>query len=257
MFGHVKDSFTGANIDRIGGFEYADGGTVFLNEIGDVPMELQGKLLDVIETKRFKRVGENEETPSDFRLICATNKNLAELIQKGRFREDLYYRVNIIELTIPELKGYPEDIERLSDFFFDAASKEHNVLTIKNKRKVIREFKQCTWPGNVRELKNIIERATVLAENGIVDVDSLLEYTMGKTKGASMGKDETLYPLSGEAGKKRVLEVLGKNNWNKSGKKISSTGPATKKMLSFKPWFIKFGHLFRYFCYCIFIYIYI
>jgi len=233
LFGHVKGAYTGAAKDRKGGFMEADGGTVFLNEIGDVPIELQDKLLDVIENKRFKRVGENEEKKSDFRLICATNKNLFELIQNGRFREDLYYRINVINIKIPELKGHLKDIEKLSESFFDDSSRNHNVPVIKNKKEAIKEFKDYAWPGNVRQLKNFIESATVLANDGIIDMDFLREYIKEKSNSVTINKDETLDSLLNKVASDYVVEVLEIYNGNKtkSAKHLGITRPKLYKIM--------------------------
>lgn len=161
LFGHVKGAFTGALQNRKGLLEDADGGTFFLDEIGDMPLEMQVKLLRVLEDKEFRRVGENTVKRSDFRFICATNKNLHQEIAAGRFREDLYYRIAVIELNIPPLKDRPDDIPILAEFFVQQFTQKMNKGLITIAPEVMELLKQNNWPGNVRELRNVVERAVV------------------------------------------------------------------------------------------------
>ncbi|MFT6723523.1 MAG: transcriptional regulator with PAS, ATPase and Fis domain [Arenicella sp.] len=166
LFGHVKGSFTGANADKIGLVEQADGGTLFLDEIGDVPIETQVKLLRLIESKTFRRVGSTEVRTSNFRLICATHKDLHQLVKCGKFRHDLYYRINVFPIHTPSLRERREDIALLAKHFtktVDVGSSLHITES------AIGLLKQHEFPGNVRELLNILNRATILAQSNVID----------------------------------------------------------------------------------------
>lgn len=171
FFGHVKGSFTGAISDRLGRFEAADGGTLFLDEVGEIPPALQGKLLRVLQEGEFERVGEGRTRTVDVRIIAATNKNLAEEVNAGRFREDLYYRLNVFPIEIPPLREHREDIPLLAAHFVKVVSQRLNrpppCLTEAN----LMDLKSHDWPGNVRELQNIIERALILAPHGRLHFD--------------------------------------------------------------------------------------
>jgi len=162
LFGHEKGAFTGAVARKIGKFEAADGGTVFLDEIGDMPPATQAKLLRVLQEKEFERVGGTQAIRVNVRVIAATNKNLPELIRSGSFREDLYYRLNVFSLTLPPLRERLEDIPLLINHFLKKSGKE---LTVSYKAMQI--ILGYDWPGNVRELQNVVERASVIADGSI------------------------------------------------------------------------------------------
>jgi DNA-binding NtrC family response regulator len=174
LFGHEKGSFTGATKTRIGRFEQANGGTVFLDEIGDLGPALQSKLLRFLEEKTFERLGGNKTLHSDVRIIVATNKQLEHEISKGRFREDLYYRVNVINIHLPPFRERMEDIEELSSYFL----KKHCRTIKKDIRRldpaVLDLFKRYQWPGNLRELSNVIERAVLLSEGSMIKKEHVL-----------------------------------------------------------------------------------
>jgi DNA-binding NtrC family response regulator len=173
LFGHVKGAFTGALKDRIGKFEYADGGTVFLDEIGDLQLEIQSKLLRILQEHEFERLGDNKIIKVDVRIIAATNKDLIQQMKKGNFREDLYYRLSVVPINIPPLRERKEDIPYLTDFFLRKYQK--NVkLTLEEA--VLNILTQYHWPGNVRELENVIERAIVLSNNKQIEIDDLPEH---------------------------------------------------------------------------------
>ena len=165
LFGHVKGSFTGALRDKLGRFEAADGGTIFLDEIGTMNSQLQVKLLRVLQEREFERVGDHRTVRVDVRVIAATNLDLAEEVRKGNFREDLYYRLNVVQVSLPPLRVRREDIPQLIDHFLD----KYNAENSRNLRKISREMMNTLlrypWPGNVRELENAIERAVVLSQS--------------------------------------------------------------------------------------------
>jgi len=175
LFGHSKGSFTGAIKDHKGYFEIANNGTIFLDEIGDLDTPLQVKLLRVLQTKMFARVGDPKPVTTNVRIIAATNRNLKQLIKDGKFREDLYYRINVFEYHLPDLKDRPSDII----FYFEKFIKEYSKENGKKVKEISKEVKdllfQYPWPGNIRELKNIAERASVLCKNGIISGDLLPE----------------------------------------------------------------------------------
>lgn len=166
LFGHEKGSFTGALDKRIGRFEEAKEGTLFLDEIGEIPPAIQTKLLRALETKTIERIGSNKEIAVDLRFISATNRDITEEIKKGNFREDLYYRINTIFITIPPLRKRKEDLPHLINFFFKKCEKELNKKIVSIEQSVMNFLLNYDYPGNIRELKNIIERIIVLSEDG-------------------------------------------------------------------------------------------
>lgn len=167
LFGYVKGAFTGADSEKIGLIEAANEGTIFLDEIGEISNEIQAKLLRVIENKKLMRVGSVKEIPVDVRIIAATNINLENAIEKGSFRKDLYYRLNVFPIVIPPLRNRKDDIKPLIDFFLEKNSKKFNKV-IKASKSFVREAEKYNWPGNVRELKNIIERICIISDNKIL-----------------------------------------------------------------------------------------
>jgi len=168
LFGHEKGSFTGAIARRAGRFEQADGGSLFLDEIGDMPLSIQVKLLRVLQDGTFSRVGSNETIKTDVRIIAATHKNLAAEVAAGRFREDLYYRLNVVELRIPPLRERPEDIPLLAEFFLQRITKKNGMARIRMSAEAVGTLQAHHWPGNVRELENTIARACALASSQIL-----------------------------------------------------------------------------------------
>jgi transcriptional regulator with GAF, ATPase, and Fis domain len=163
LFGHEKGAFTGATHRRIGRFELADGGTLFLDEIGDLPLEIQVRLLRVLQSREFERVGGSETLHSDFRLIAATNRNLEQLIQEGKFRDDLYYRINVFPIYVPSLRERIEDIPLLAYYFLKNYSRKMGKNFEKIPEGEMEKLLRYDWPGNVRELENIIERGAILS----------------------------------------------------------------------------------------------
>ena len=170
FFGHVRGAFTGAMRDRIGRFELADGGTLFLDEVGEIPLELQGKLLRVLQEGNFERVGEERTRSVDVRLIAATNRDLKQEVQRGRFREDLYFRLNVFPVELVPLRARREDIPLLAQHFL---TREREALKseLRLSEGDARRLSRYDWPGNVRELQNVIERAAILAQNGRLRID--------------------------------------------------------------------------------------
>jgi transcriptional regulator with PAS, ATPase and Fis domain len=172
LFGHERGAFTGAHVQKKGRFEIADKGTLFLDEIGDLPLNTQVKLLRFLQEKSFERVGGTNTLKVDVRIIAATNKDLKEAIKNKAFREDLFYRLNVITLTLPPLRERREDIPDLIDYFWNRYTKElHKDIAISPEVKDI--LYSYDWPGNIRELENAIERIIVLSEDVIVNIDDL------------------------------------------------------------------------------------
>lgn len=168
LFGHEKGSFTGATTQKRGKFELAHGGTILLDEIGDMPLTTQAKLLRVLQEKEFERVGGTKTIRVDVRFIASTNKNLMKIVQEGKFREDLFYRLNVFSLHLPPLRERREDIPSLAQGFVETAPKTAEISP-----KALQTLMGFHWPGNVRELKNVIERAAVMTENGIIEPQHL------------------------------------------------------------------------------------
>jgi transcriptional regulator with GAF, ATPase, and Fis domain len=171
FFGHVRGAFTGAVKDRVGRFETARGGTLFLDEIGEVPLEMQGKLLRVLQEKRYERIGEDRTRHADVRIIAATNRNLKEALSAGRFREDLYYRLHVFPIHVPPLRDRTDDIPLLADHFVRLSVRELKCPEPRLTRAGIARLQNYGWPGNVRELRNVIERAVILARGGPLQFD--------------------------------------------------------------------------------------
>ena len=173
LFGHEKGSFTGAMARRAGRFEQCDGGTLFLDEIGDMPQSVQVKLLRVLQDGTFARVGSNETLKSDVRIVAATNKDLAEEVAKGTFREDLYYRLNVVEIHLPPLRERREDIPLLAEFFLQRLARKYGLAKIKLSGEAIDTLQTHRWTGNVRELENTMARACALAESSLLLSDDI------------------------------------------------------------------------------------
>ncbi|MEO0105392.1 MAG: sigma 54-interacting transcriptional regulator, partial [candidate division WOR-3 bacterium] len=166
---------TGALYDKKGLIEEADGGTLFLDEVADIPLSIQAKLLRFLQEGRFRRIGETEERYVDCRVIAATNKNLEEEIKKGNFREDLYYRLNVIRINLPPLREREEDIIILSNYFLKKFSEKENKKIKGFSKEAIEFLRNYNWPGNVRELENKIARAVALCEREIININDLIE----------------------------------------------------------------------------------
>ena len=205
LFGHEKGAFTGAMYNRKGRFEMADGGTIFLDEIATISAKMQVELLRVLESKNFVRVGGNKEITSDFRVICATNRDLKKMVEKGTFREDLYYRLNVVNITIPPLRDRMEDIPMLVDYFIKkfCTSMSRDIITIDSA--VLKRLEEFEFPGNVRELENMIERAIVIGNGKEIRFKDL---PLGKN--IINNSVESLDDIE----KTHVLQILNKYGWN-------------------------------------------
>ena len=173
LFGHVKGAFTDARQDKIGRFQLADGGTIFLDEIGDISLETQVKLLRVIQERTFEPVGSNQTIRSDVRIIAATHQNLEKLIAQGRFREDLFYRLNVISLTLPPLRKRVEDIPELVQHFLKVSGEKAGKRVLTVDAEALRALEAYAWPGNIRELQNVIERSVVMSESSSIRAEDL------------------------------------------------------------------------------------
>ena len=174
LFGHVKGAFTGASRNRRGRFELADGGTIFLDEIGDLALNLQAKLLRVIQHKTFEPVGGSEPIHVDVRIVAATNKDIEEEVSANRFRADLYYRLNVLPIYIPPLRERREDIPVLADFFLNRFKREMNKPLKGFSSEALEVLLSYSWPGNVRELENAIERAVVISREELIYPDAFI-----------------------------------------------------------------------------------
>ncbi len=205
LFGHEKGAFTGASFNRKGRFEMADGGTIFLDEISTITSKMQIELLRVLESKTFVRVGGNKEMTSDFRVICATNRDLKSMVNSGTFRKDLYYRLNVVTIRIPPLRDRVEDIPLLADHFIRkyCTSMSRDLISIEPA--ALRHLEELEFPGNVRELENMIERAIVIGNGKEIRLKDL---PMGKEVISS--SIESLEDLE----KKHILKILDKYSWN-------------------------------------------
>jgi DNA-binding NtrC family response regulator len=211
LFGHEKGSFTGAEGQTKGKFELADGGTIFLDEIGDISPKLQADLLRVLQERRFYRVGGTDEVSVDARVIAATNRNLAEEVQQGRFRDDLYYRVNVIEIRIPPLRERREDIPLLAEHFVEHIASELGKDIGGISAEALKLLIAYDWPGNVRELENVIERAIVTSHNGSL-VESDFAW-LNQSNGAGKSWDVPDVPLA-ELERRAIIAVLDRKSGN-------------------------------------------
>lgn len=209
LFGHEKGAFTGAQFKRKGKFEMADGGTLFLDEIATLSTKMQIELLRVIETRQFSRVGGNQLIKSDFRLITATNQSLEELVKEGKFREDLYYRLNVFTIHIPPLRERQNDIPVLAHFFLNKFTTAMNKPIKEISPEAMNFIVNYEWPGNVRELENAIERAVVIGKCDKITVDNLPFHVASNHINAD-SDDKSLAAVE----KKYILQILNENNWN-------------------------------------------
>jgi len=208
LFGHEKGAFTGANYKRKGKFEMANGGTIFLDEIGTLSLKMQVELLRIIETKKFTRVGGNDTIKSDFRVIAATNEALEELVKEGRFREDLYYRLNVFSILIPPLRKRRKDITPLTYHFLNKFSTAMNKNVTNISDEAMNFLCDYEWKGNVRELENAIERAVVVGKGDTIELIDLPFYSNNAND-----SDTKISTLS-EVEKKYIEKTLIQNNWN-------------------------------------------
>jgi DNA-binding NtrC family response regulator len=205
LFGHEKGAFTGAMFNRKGRFEMADNGTIFLDEIGTISTRMQIDLLRVLETKKFTRVGGNKEISSDFRVICATNHDLKSMVEQGSFREDLFYRLNVVNIVVPPLRERVEDIPLLADYFIKKYCSSMNRQPVSIESAALKRLETYSFPGNVRELENMIERAIVVGNGKKITIQDL-----PVESAHSVNVPESLDDLE----KNHITHILEKYGWN-------------------------------------------
>ena len=223
FFGHVKGAFTGALKDRAGRFETAEGGTLFLDEIGEIPLEMQAKLLRVLQEKCYERVGEDRTRLADVRIIAATNRDLKKAVAAGRFREDLYYRLHIFPIQIAPLRERKNDIPLLANHFVELSVKEIRCPKPRLTRAAVAQLQNYDWPGNIRELRNVIERAVILARGGALRFDVPASGNISNPPPAKTPREENAGPeffteaemLRRE--RENLLKVLEKTGWKIKG----------------------------------------
>ncbi len=225
LFGHEKGAFTSAHQQQIGRFEIAHGGTLFLDEIGELPLELQSKLLRVIQDGEFERIGSPKTRKVDVRIISATNRDLEREVEKGRFRSDLWYRLNVFPITVPPLRERKEDIPLLVNWFVNKFSKKMGKPVRRVPQKILKELTKRYWAGNIRELENTIERAVIITQGENLTLAESFEYT-GRT-GIPADSDMSMEGVERE----HILNMLKKNNWRISGQngaaRILKLNPST------------------------------
>ncbi len=214
MFGHKAAAFTGANKDKKGLFDEANNGTIFLDEIGEMALDLQAKLLRVLEIGEFIRVGESKTTKVNVRIIAATNRDLQKEIEQGYFREDLFYRISVFQIQLPPLRERVIDIEPLAHYFIQMAAIKTNKKIKSASKQFIEALKQHTWKGNIRELKNMIERSVILSDDEL-EIDSLPLELQNNSKPAQNGKTLSAFDLA-SAEKIHIQKVLNYTNGNKT-----------------------------------------
>lgn len=216
LFGHEKGAFTGATTSKKGRFELADGGTIFLDEIGEMPLELQPKLLRVLQSGEYARLGSEETRTTNVRVISATNRDLYEEVEVGNFREDLFYRLNVYPLTIPPLRQRLEDVPLLATYFVEKISVENGIQVPTLSLKAQEELKSYQWPGNIRELINVIERAVIHCDTGLID-----QIDLPNRKSRSKSSEFEILPFE-EMERRYIQKVLELCNWKISGKNSAS-----------------------------------
>jgi DNA-binding NtrC family response regulator len=223
FFGHARGSFTGAIKDRAGRFEAADGGTLFLDEVGEIPLDLQSKLLRVLQEKRYERVGEDRTRTADVRIIGATNRDLKQEVAAGRFREDLYYRLNVFPIQVPTLRDRIEDIPLLAKHFVELSAKELGCAKPRLTRAGVAQLQGYPWPGNIRELRNVIQRAVILSRGGVLDFDlPAAESSLPPPRQAARaaGDAEPEFLTESELQRRErenLLVILQRTNWRIKG----------------------------------------
>ncbi|WP_435020058.1 sigma 54-interacting transcriptional regulator [Tundrisphaera sp. TA3] len=228
FFGHARGAFTGAVRDRAGRFELAAGGTLFLDEVGEIPTDMQGKLLRVIQERTFERVGEDRPRAADVRLIAATNRDLKAEAESGRFRPDLYYRLGVFPIEIPPLRARPEDIPPLADHFMKQCCRNLGIAERPLTRHHISQLQAYSWPGNIRELQNVVERAAIVSRSGPLRFDiptSPVHRPLAKSNippgpgppDLPAGRDLLSYAELEELERENLLAALRSTNWKVSG----------------------------------------
>jgi DNA-binding NtrC family response regulator len=219
LFGHVKGAFTSAISSKKGLFEVADRGTLFLDEIGTMSIETQAKILRVLQDRRFMHLGGVQELQVDVRIIAATNVDLRQLVKEGRFREDLYYRLNVITIDLPPLRNRTEDIPLLVHHFLKHFSEENGLSLRQISSDALRALMSYSWPGNVRELENVIERSVVLSSGGTISLDLLPDHIIGRNSMTSIFEhrpDASLFEIMEDCEKRIIIDMLERCAWNQT-----------------------------------------
>ncbi|MDH3785740.1 MAG: sigma-54 dependent transcriptional regulator, partial [Acidobacteriota bacterium] len=226
LFGHEKGSFTGATGRKLGKFELADGGTLFLDEIGELPIDMQVKLLRVLEQREFMRVGGSETIRVDIRLIAATNQDLEQMVDDGKFRNDLYYRLKVVTIRIPPLRDREGDVPLLAQAFLDSFCRENNRSLMKFSPEVLRALVKQPWMGNVRELRNVVESLVVLTPGDVIEIGDLPDEYRGTPDSAARvdrsgtegppSTDEDEPTTMDEIERQAILRALDKTGGNRT-----------------------------------------
>ncbi|HEX5679749.1 MAG TPA: sigma-54 dependent transcriptional regulator, partial [Desulfobacterales bacterium] len=210
LFGREKGAFTGADARRVGRFEIAQGSTLCLDEIGELPLELQAKLLRVIQHGEFERLGSSQTTKVDVRIVATTNRDLDEEVRKGRFRQDLYYRLNVFPITVPPLRQRQEDIPLLAQAFIERYSRKLGKQITSVHKKTMKTLQEYPWPGNVRELESIIERAVILCPGPVLHLTDKLEISY-------LPLSSAIRTLK-EVERNQIHKILKETRWRIEGK---------------------------------------
>jgi PAS domain S-box-containing protein len=224
FFGHVRGAFTGAHRDRVGRFELADGGTIFLDEVGEIPLALQGKLLRVLQEKEFERVGDDKTRSADARVIAATNRDLEKAVEAGEFREDLYYRLSVFPVQVPPLRKRGDDVIQLAVHFLEQVCTQFGRPVLQLTERQVQRLRGYDWPGNVRELKNVIERAVILTRGDVLRLDlslpepgGALPEVPGKTPAVAPDQAFLTEEQMREQQRQNLIAALQAAGWRISG----------------------------------------
>jgi NtrC-family two-component system response regulator AlgB len=222
LFGHVKGAFTGALVETVGKVTVAEGGTLFLDEIGDLPSEIQAKLLRLLQEKEYERVGDTRSRRANVRIISATNKDLGPAVTAGRFREDLYYRLNVISIQLPPLRDRTVDLARIAEKQLQFFSRRSGKAALTFSPEAMQAMRAYSWPGNLRELRNVIERAVILAETDRIEPGDLGDIAQGATE-FRLGGRASLEEIENE----HIRKVLANSRTIDEAAQILQIDPAT------------------------------
>ncbi|MCU7842718.1 MAG: sigma-54 dependent transcriptional regulator [Candidatus Thiodiazotropha sp. (ex Monitilora ramsayi)] len=216
FFGHKKGSFTGAHSNKEGLFQSADGGTLFLDEVADLPLHMQVKLLRAIQEKHVRPVGEQHELPVDVRIISATHKKLTHLVEEGDFRQDLFYRINVIELPLPPLRERQEDIPLLSQHFLTQLARQSDIHKPKLSAAALKRLCDYSFPGNIRELENILERTVTLCDDAILEAEDLYLPETSQLSAAEHQETQPLGDMMEAVERQAIVDALEETRWNRT-----------------------------------------
>ena len=219
LFGHVKGAFTSAIAAKKGLFEVANGGTLFLDEIGTMPLDTQAKILRVLQDRRFMHLGGTQEIQVDVRIITATNTDLQQAVREGKFREDLFYRLDVIRFELPPLRARREDIPALASHFLKYFSEENGLPTRTLSPEALRALVDYDWPGNVRELENVMERGVVLSTESVVGLELLPAHVTGRSYSSSLlehSSSASLFEIMEDIERRIIIDKLERSNWNQT-----------------------------------------